>query len=131
MRARASALVARWSAHVARPEDAVARKLLRWSEAGRCDVVRRCARWPIVLRRWMRDVAGRCKRSGATERALAERKAAVSRRWLGFVVRRCGGRAPLLARRLRGCRTQNFNGGRRRRPPLRQSSGDVVTAESF
>ncbi|KZV24763.1 protein jagunal1 [Dorcoceras hygrometricum] len=131
-----SALDARRAALISRPEGDVVRnalrnqqagdgqilrvKLVRWSEAGRCDLVRRCARWPIVLRKWMRDVAGRCKRSGETERALADelaRLCATGRATFARLRRALSRpRAPLR----RACFSMVIAG----RPPLRRCSGE-------
>ncbi|KZV48703.1 hypothetical protein F511_18327 [Dorcoceras hygrometricum] len=78
MNAHARVLVARWGRACCTAGGCCCAQIVGWTEAGRCDLVRHRARWPIVLRWRLRDLAGRCKRGGATERALAERKAAVS-----------------------------------------------------
>ncbi|KZT76037.1 hypothetical protein F511_46939 [Dorcoceras hygrometricum] len=112
------------------------------------------ARWPrLVARRRRPTLRKHCagdaplpeamaRRWPALDRALAARFLLAGRRWsslcaaagrpLCAVLRDVAhGRASRLARRVRGCRTQNSWWRRRRRPPLRRRSGEVVTADFF
>ncbi|KZT75936.1 hypothetical protein F511_47039 [Dorcoceras hygrometricum] len=85
----------------------------------------------------MRDVAGRCRRGGAIQRALAGGWLLLMRRRLGYwsrdvvdEMRALAARWPCACRgRVRPCGARDFREAVAGRPPLRRSSGDVVTAE--
>ncbi|KZV07148.1 hypothetical protein F511_45370 [Dorcoceras hygrometricum] len=104
----------------------------RWPAVGATLIVRVLsggAQLTARLRRWRLDVGWPLLR-------VVDAVCSMLRRWKRdgrTMGARCCARSRVgIGVALRGCRCEIFHGGgRRRRPPLRQSSGDVVTADFF